>query len=222
MTNLDSIIKSRDITLPTKVCIVKAMAFPVIMYGCENWTKKKAEHWRIDAFELWCWRRLESPLDCKEIKSVHPKGNQFWIFIGRTDAEAEAPILWLLDMENWLIGKDWCWRKTEGKRRGWQRTRWLDGITNSMDEFEQALGDSEKQGSLAFCSPWGHSVGHDWATEEQYLCLLCVKHVLSALHMLILYFLKNIFFVLWPCGTCSMWHGSLTRYWNPDLCSKST
>ena len=77
MTNLDSIFKSRDITLPTKVCLVKAMVFLVVMYGCESWTVKKAEHQRIDAFELWCWRRLESPLDCKEIQPVHPKGDQF-------------------------------------------------------------------------------------------------------------------------------------------------
>ena len=73
MANLDSILKSRDITLPTNVRLVKAMVFPVVMYGCENWTIKKVEHQRIDAFELWCWRRLESPLDCKEIKPVNPK-----------------------------------------------------------------------------------------------------------------------------------------------------
>ena len=77
MTNLDSILKSRDITLPTKICLVKAMVFPVVMYGCESWTIKKAECSRTDAFELWCWRRLESPLDCKEIQPVRPKGNQF-------------------------------------------------------------------------------------------------------------------------------------------------
>ena len=76
MTNLDSILKSRDITLPTKVHLVKAIVFPVVMYGCESWTIKKAEHRRIDAFELWCWKTLESPLDCKEIQPVHPKGNQ--------------------------------------------------------------------------------------------------------------------------------------------------
>ena len=75
-TNLDSILKSRDITLPTKVHLVKAMVFPVVMYGCESWTTKKADCQRIDAFELWCWRRLESPLECKEIQPVHPKGNQ--------------------------------------------------------------------------------------------------------------------------------------------------
>ena len=76
MTNLDSILKTRDITLPTNVCLVKAMVFPVVMHGCESWTVKKAEHSRIDAFELWCWRRLLSPLDCKEIQPVHPKGDQ--------------------------------------------------------------------------------------------------------------------------------------------------
>ena len=94
MTNLDSILKSRDITLPTKVRLVKAMVFPVVTYGCESWTVKKAEHGKIDAFELWCWRRLlRVPLDCKEIQPVYPKGDQPWVFIGRTDAEAENPIL---------------------------------------------------------------------------------------------------------------------------------
>ena len=84
MTNLDSIFKSRDITLPTKVHLVKAMVFPVVIYGCESWTVKKAEHQKIDAFELWCWKTFESPLDCKEIQSVHSKGHQSWVFIGRT------------------------------------------------------------------------------------------------------------------------------------------
>ena len=93
MTNLDSLLKNRDITLQTKVRLVKAMVFPVVMYGCESWTVKKAEHQKNDAFELWWWRRLESPLDCKEIQPVHPKGDQSWVFIGRTDAEAETPIL---------------------------------------------------------------------------------------------------------------------------------
>ena len=93
MTNLDSILKSRDITLPTKVHLVKV--FPVVMYGCDSWTLKKAEHQRTDAFELVVLEKtLESPLDCKEIQPVHPKGDQSWVFIGRTDAEAETPILW--------------------------------------------------------------------------------------------------------------------------------
>ena len=94
MTNLDSILKSRDITLLTKVCIVKAMVFPEVMYGCESWTIKKAECQRIDAFELWCWRTLESPLDSKEIQPVNSKGNQSRIFTGRIDAEAETLVLW--------------------------------------------------------------------------------------------------------------------------------
>ena len=106
MTNLDSIWRSRDITLPTKVHLIKAMVYPVIMYGCESWTVKKAEHRRIEAFELVLEKILESPLDSKEIKLVHPKGNQSWIVIGRTDAEDEAPIFWPPDAKNWLIGKD--------------------------------------------------------------------------------------------------------------------
>ena len=100
MTNLDSILKSRDITLPTNVHQVKAMVFPVVMYGYESWTINKAERQRIDAFELWCWRRLlKSPLDCKEIQPVHSKENQSCVFIGRTD-EAETAILGPPDMKS--------------------------------------------------------------------------------------------------------------------------
>ena len=94
MTNLDSILKSRDITLLRKVHLVKAIVFPVVMYGWESWTIKKAESQRIDAFELWCWRRLLSPLDCKEIQPVHSEGDQPWDFSGRNDAKAETPVLW--------------------------------------------------------------------------------------------------------------------------------
>ena len=96
MTNLDSILKSRDVTLQTNVRLVKAMVFPVVMYGCESWTVKKAEYQGIDAFELWCWRTLESPLNSKEIQPVHPKG----IFIGKTDADAETPIVWPPDAKS--------------------------------------------------------------------------------------------------------------------------
>ena len=100
MTNLDSIFKSRDITLPSKARLVQAMVFPVVMYGCESWTVKKAECQRIDAFELWCWEKtLESPLDCKEIQPVHPKGDQSWVCVGRTDVEAETLILWPSDVK---------------------------------------------------------------------------------------------------------------------------
>ena len=94
MTNLDNILKSRDITLPTKVRLVKAMVFPAVMYGCESWTVKKAECRRIDAFELWCWRRLKSPLDCKEIQPIHSEGDQPWDFFGsNNDAKAVTSVL---------------------------------------------------------------------------------------------------------------------------------
>ena len=92
--------------MPTKVHLVKAMVFPVVMYGCESWTVKKAEHQRMDAFELWCWRTLESHLDCKKIQPIHSKGDQSWVFIGRTDVEAKTPILWPPHVKSSLIGKD--------------------------------------------------------------------------------------------------------------------
>ena len=132
MTNLDSILKSRDVTLPTKAHIVKAMYFPVGMYGCESWTIKKAECWRIDGFELWCWRRLLRVLWTARRSNQHPKGNKSWIFIGRTDAE--APILWPSYVKSWLIRKPLMLGKIEGRRtRGRQRMRRLGGITKSMD-----------------------------------------------------------------------------------------
>ena len=106
MTNLDSILKSRDITLPTKVCLVKGIVFLVVMYGCESWTVKKAECLRLCAFKLVLEKTLESPLDCKEIQPVHPKVDQSWVFIGRTDVEAETPVLWPPHVKSWLIGKD--------------------------------------------------------------------------------------------------------------------
>ena len=153
MINLDSILKSWDITL-TKLGIVKAMVFPVAMYRCESWTLKKAEYHRTDAFELWCWRSLESSMDSKEIK---PFNTNTWIFIGRTNAEPEAPILWSPDAKNWLIRRDpdaeKDWRQeekgmTEDEMVGWHHR--LD-----EREFEQPQGDSEGQKSLVCCSPWG-------------------------------------------------------------------
>ena len=154
MTNLNSILKSRDTTLPTKVHLVKAVVFLVVMHGCESWDCK--ESW---ALNNWCFstvvfeRTLESPFDHKEIQPVHPKGNQSWIFIGRTDAETETPILWTSDRKNWLIwkdsdaGKDWRQEKKgmiENEMVGWHY--WLDG-----HEFEQAPGVGDGQGSLACC-----------------------------------------------------------------------
>ena len=134
MTNLESILNSRDITLPTKVCLVKAMVFPVVVYGCELYQK---ESW---APKNWCFwtvvleKTLESSLDSEEIQPVHPKWNQSWVFIGKTDAEAETPILWLPDAKNWLIGKDpdagkdWRWEEkgsTEDEMVGWHH--WHNG-----------------------------------------------------------------------------------------------
>ena len=134
MTNLDSIFKSRDITLSTKVCLVKAMVFPVVMYGCESWTVKKAEYQRIDAFELWCWRRLLSSLDSKEIKPVIPKEKQPWVFIGRTDAKLKLQYFGHLMQRTASLEKILLLGKIEGRRsRGRQRMRWLDGISKLMD-----------------------------------------------------------------------------------------
>ena len=128
------------------------------MYGCESWTIKKAElRGSSDTFELWCWRTLESPLDCKEIKKVNPKGNQLWIFTGRTDAQTEVPILWPLDVKSWLIRKDpdagKDWRKEEKgmtmyEMVGWHH--WLNG-----HELVQAPGVGEGQDSLDGFRPWG-------------------------------------------------------------------
>jgi len=127
MANLDS----RDVTLPTMVRLVKAMIFPVVMYGCESWIIKKPEHriWTVVLEET-----LESSLNCKEIQLVHPRGNQSWTVIGRTDAEAETPVLCHLIWRTDSLEKTLMLGKIEGRRRrGWQRMRWLDGITDSMD-----------------------------------------------------------------------------------------
>ena len=164
MTNLDSILKSRDITLLTKFHPVKAMIFPVVMYECESWTIKKAEHQRIDALKLWCWRRLlRVPWMARRsnqsiLKEISPE----YSFEG-TDVEAEAPILWPPDANNLFIGKDPDAGKngsqeekgpTEDEMVGWHHQ--LNG-----DEFEQALGVGDGQGSLACCNPGGHRSRHN-------------------------------------------------------------
>ena len=194
MTNLDSILKSRDIILPTKVNLVKAMVFPAVMYGCESWTTKKAEHWRINAFELWCWRRLSRvPWTARRSNQSILK-NQSWIFIGRTDAEAETPIIWPTDMKNRLIGKDpdagKGWRQkgmTEDEMVGWHHQ--LDG-----HEFEQAPGVGDGQGSLVCCSPWGHK---DVDTTER-LNWKCWNQQFSLTHLIFsdFNFLKTFMIVL--------------------------
>ena len=134
------------------------MVFPVVMYGCESWTVKKAERQSIDAFELWCWRRLLRVLDCKEIQPVHSEGDQPWYFYGGNDAKAETPVLWAPHAKSWLIGKDsdagrdWGQeekRTTEEEMAGWHH--WLDG-----HESEWTPGVRDEQGGLASCDPWGH------------------------------------------------------------------
>ena len=187
MTNLDSILKSISITLLTKVRVVKAMVFPVVMYGCVSWTIKKAEPWRIDIFELWFGEDFESPLDYKEIQPVHPKGDQPWIFIGRTDAEAEAPIFWPPDVKNWLTGKDLMLGKIEGRRRrGRQRIRWLGDIADSMDmslcRFWELVMDRETWRAVVHGITKSQIWLRDW-TELNWIAypsteyLFCVKNL---------------------------------------------
>ena len=130
ITNKDSVLKSKDITLPTKVCIVKAMVSPVVMYGCESWTIKKAEGWRIDAFKLWYWSRLLGvPLDYKEIKPVNPKENKSWIFIGRNNGEVESPSLttWCTERIHWK--RPWCWETLRQEEKGATEDDWMASPT---------------------------------------------------------------------------------------------
>ena len=158
MTNLDSILKNRDITLPTKICLVKAMVFPVRGHA---WMSK-LDHKGGWALKNWCFwivvfeKILESSLDYRAIKPVNPKGNVSWIFIGRTDAEAEAPILWPSDSKNWRFRKDpGAGKDGRQEKKGTtdEMVEWHHRL--SGHEFEQALGDGERQGSLVCCYPWG-------------------------------------------------------------------
>ena len=158
MTNLDSIFKSRDIILPTKVHLVKTMVFPVVMYGCECWTVKKAERQKTDAFELWYWRRLlRVPWTARRsIQSILKEISPGWSVVGGTDIEAEPPILWPPHAKSWLIGKDsdagraWGQEKgmTEDEMAGWHH--WFDGRES---EWTPGVGDG--QGGLACCDSWG-------------------------------------------------------------------
>ena len=168
MTNLDSILKSRDITLPTEVHLVKTMVFPVVMYVCESWTIKKAERWRIDAFELWCWRRLLS------VTWIARGSNQSILEEISPEYSLEGLMLKLklqdfghLMQRTDSLEKTLMLGKIEGRRRGWQRMRWLDGITNHWTWVEQALEVTDGQGSLAYCSPWNHKESDmtEWLKE---------------------------------------------------------
>ena len=167
VTNLDSILKSRDITFPTNL---SSQSYNFSTSHVWMWELDHKESWALKNWCFWTQKTLESPLDY-EIKSVNPKGNQSWIFIERTDAEAEAPIHWPPDTKNWLTGKDpdaeKDWRQeekgiTEDEMVGW--CHWFDG-----HEFERATGVGDGQGSLACCSPRGCRVRHDRATELNWM-----------------------------------------------------
>ena len=238
MTNLDSVLKSRDITLPIKVCLVKAMVFPVVMYGCENWTIKKAEHWRTDAFELWCWRRLlRVPRTARRsnhsiLKEISPEYSleglmlklklQYFGHLMRR-AESFEKILQL--------------GKIEGRRRrGWQRMRWLDGITDSMDMSLSRLWESVvmHRGRLMCYSPWGlkdsdmtewlNWTEHGpavtcspgtWAPRPDALGQLCGLHGLTDVECTCFYHLHFL-----DCG-CEISHGEQGCRINVRLVSQS-
>ena len=166
MTYLDSIFKSRNITLSTKVHLVKALVFPVLWMDVRVGLQRKLSIKELMLLNCGVGETLESPLDCREIKPVNPKGNQFWIFIGRTDAEAETPIFWPPNVKSWLIWKDPdAGKGWSGRTRGWQGMRWLDGITDSMDLSLSKLQELGLDREVGMLQSWGRKKSD--TTEQQ-------------------------------------------------------
>ena len=224
INNLHSILKSRDIILPTKVHLVKAVVFPVVMYGCDSWIIKKIENQCFRTVML--EKTFESPLDWKEIQSAYPKGNQSWIFTGKTDDEAEAPIFWPPDAKNWFIRKDPDAGKDlrqeekgtiENEMVGWQHR--LNG-----HEYDQTSGVGDGQGCLACCSPWG--LKESDTTERLNWTELNMQYTKNPLKLLVIYLKLKFALCLCPllfltpleitCGRLlSTFHvPGTTRYFN--------
>ena len=215
MTKPDSTLKNRDFTLPTKVHLIKAVVFPVVMYGCQSWTVKKAECRRIDAFELWCWRRLfESPLDCKEIQPVH----QSWVFISRTDVETETSVLWPPDAKNSHLKRPWCWERlralqlkqtTEDQMVGWHHRPDRHG-------FGWIPGVGDGQGGLAWCSSWGSKMSHTTGRLNWTECHSLYRYFIPFCYQITIYCYGYISF---PLPLCSFKDFSCSSVGKESACS---
>ena len=222
MTSLDSILKSRDIALPTKVRLVKAMVFPVVMYGCESWTIKKAEHRRIDAFELWCWRRLlRVPWTARRSnQSIRQEISPEYSLEGLMP-ELKLQYFGHLMLRTDSFEKTRMLGKIEGRRRrGWQRMRWHHWFNEN--EFQQVPGDGEGQGSLVCHSPWGSQrVRHNWATELNFLTGI-VKLTQNGNTCSTLVFQMSVDSLLAFCREQSTWYNVFICFDDNSMCSSIT